>query len=129
MKVYGEEPVVEVLYARGERLRALADEAARDAGVSDYFQVVGRLPNLVYVTRDASVELSQSFRTLFLQEMVARSFIVPSFVVSYAHSDHDIERTAEAIAESLVTYRRGLEHGVEQLLRGPSVQPVYRRRN
>ena len=52
MRIYREEPVIETLYARGERLRAGIEAAARTHGVEDRFEVVGRAPNLVYVARD-----------------------------------------------------------------------------
>ncbi len=129
MKIYREEPVIDTLYSRGERFRMLAEKAAREAGVEEYFQVVGPAPNLVYVARDAAGEPSQSFRTLFLQEMARRGFLVPSFVVSYAHDEEDIDQTAEAIAESLAIYARALDGGIDGFLEGPSVRPVYRSRN
>jgi glutamate-1-semialdehyde 2,1-aminomutase len=66
---------------------------------------------------------------LFLQEMIQRGILAPSLVVSYSHSDDDIDRTIDAIGESLVVYRKALEDGVEAYLVGRPVQPVFRRRN
>ncbi|RPH61743.1 MAG: hypothetical protein EHM83_12535 [Burkholderiales bacterium] len=83
--------------------------------------------NLVFGTRDADRKPSQPFRTLFMQEMVARGVIAPSFVVSWSHSDEDIDRTVEAAAESLRVYRRALEDGPGTYLRGRAVKPVFRR--
>ncbi len=129
MRIYRTEPVIQTLYARGDRLRRLAEDAARDRGIEGFFEIAGREPNLVYVARDAEGRPSQQFRTLFLQEMALRGFLVPSLVVSYSHTEEDVDRTAEAISQSLETYARALEGGVGRFLRGPSVQPVQRRRN
>jgi glutamate-1-semialdehyde 2,1-aminomutase len=129
IRIYREEHVVEGLYARGERLRAGIEAAARQAGVEDRFQVAGKAPNLVYVTRDQEGAPSQAFRTLFLQETIERGFILPSLVVSHSHGEDEIDRTVEAAAEALVVYRAALEDGVERHLRGRPVQPVYRRYN
>ena len=88
--------------------------------------MVGRAPNLVYVARDESGMPSQAYRTLFLQETIERGFILPSLVVSYAHTQADIDLTIEAIAEALAVYRRALEDGIDRYLRGRPVQPVMR---
>jgi glutamate-1-semialdehyde 2,1-aminomutase len=129
MRVYREEPVIETLYARGERLRAGVTEVARSIGVDGYFEVLGRDSNLVFATRDVDLRPSQLFRTLFLQEMVSRGVLAPSFVVTYSHTDEDIDRTIAAVAESLVVYARALEDGPERYLQGSPVKSVYRRHN
>jgi glutamate-1-semialdehyde 2,1-aminomutase len=61
-----------------------------------------------------------------MQEMIRRGVIAPSFVVSFSHCDADIERTAEAVSESLVIYRKALDEGVERYLEGRPVKPVNR---
>jgi glutamate-1-semialdehyde 2,1-aminomutase len=129
MRVYREEPVIETLYSRGERLRTGVSEAARSTGVDGYFELLGRDSNLVFATRDADRRPSQQFRTLFMQEMVSRGVLAPSFVVTYSHTEEDIDRTIAAVAESLVLYARALEDGPERYLRGRPVQSVYRRYN
>ncbi len=126
MQVYRDEPVIETLHGQGRRLREGILAAARDTGVEEFFQVVGRDSNLVYATRDGDGSRSQPFRTLFLQEMIKRGFLVPSFVVSYSHDDRVIDRTVEAVHESLEVYRRALSDGIEGYLRGRPVRPVMR---
>jgi glutamate-1-semialdehyde 2,1-aminomutase len=94
-----------------------------------FFEVVGRPCNLVFATYDQNRERSQSFRTLFMQELIRRGVIAPSFVVSFSHGDNDIDRTAEAVHEALSVYRKALEEGVEKYLEGRPVKPVNRRFN
>jgi glutamate-1-semialdehyde 2,1-aminomutase len=103
------------------------DAAIRDAGVEGHFELLGRACNLIYATRDAEGERSQAFRTLFLQEIIRRGVLAPSFVVSFAHDDADIDRTVEVVAEALRVYKRALEDGVEKHLVGRAVMPVWRR--
>jgi glutamate-1-semialdehyde 2,1-aminomutase len=91
--------------------------------------MIGRPCNLIYATRDESGERSQSFRTLFMQEMIRRGVVAPSFVVSFSHSDVDIRRTAEAVHEALSIYRKALDEGVGKYLQGQSIKPVDRRFN
>jgi glutamate-1-semialdehyde 2,1-aminomutase len=54
---------------------------------------------------------------------------MPSLVVSYAHSEEDLERTVEAIGEALLVYRKALDEGPEKYLRGRSIAPVFRKKN
>jgi glutamate-1-semialdehyde 2,1-aminomutase len=129
MNVYRTEPIVEGLQERGERLRAGVEDILQGLGLTNYFELAGRACNLVYISRDAAGRPSPDFRTLFLQEMVARGFLAPSFVVSRAHGDEEIDRTVAAVEESLGVYAQALEDGVEQHLTSPPVKSIYRRFN
>ena len=46
-----------------------------------------------------------------------RGVFAPSLVVSYSHSDDDIDRTVEAIDSALGVYRRALEDGPDWRVR------------
>jgi glutamate-1-semialdehyde 2,1-aminomutase len=54
--------------------------------------------------------------------------IAPSFVVSFAHGNAEIDRAVEAVRGALTVYRKALEDGVERYLEGPAVKPVFRPR-
>ena len=127
MRYYGKYPVIERLYERGARLRRGIERAIADCRVAGFFELIGRDCCLLFGTRDAAMRPSQPFRTLFMQELLKRRIIAPSFVVSYSHTAQDIEQTIAAVTEALVLYRRALDDGVEKYLQGPSVQPVFRR--
>lgn len=129
MQVYRDEPVIAHLYRQGERLRNGLDRVAADRGVAEHFRLSGRPCNLLYATLDRDLRPSQPFRTLFLQEIIRRGVIAPSFTVSYSHGDADIDRTIEAVDGALRVYRRALDEGVERHLVGRSVKPVYRKYN
>jgi glutamate-1-semialdehyde 2,1-aminomutase len=129
MRVYRTQGVIEQLYRQGERLRNGIQRIADSLGVSEYFLVLGKSPNLVYATRDEKKQPSQPFRTLFLQETIRRGLLMPSLVVSFSHSDADIDLTIEGIGEALWVYRKAMEEGVEKYLVGRSVKPVFRRFN
>jgi glutamate-1-semialdehyde 2,1-aminomutase len=129
MKIYEQENVVEHLYRQGEKLITGINQAIASHQLEDYFGVAGKPCNLIYFTKDRHGERSQPFRTLFLQEIIKRGIIAPSLVVSFSHTDKDIQQTVEAIAEALGVYRRALEEGVEKYLVGRSVQPVFRKFN
>jgi len=129
MQIYRREPVIETMYRQGERLRAGVNAAIARHAVEGCVEVMGRPCNLVFATRDPNRQPSQPYRTLFMQELIRRGVLAPSFVVSYSHSDDDIDRTIEAVDGALETYRRALSDGVEPYLVGRPVKPVFRTHN
>ena len=126
---YGQSDVVATLHRQGERLRRGLEAVARAAGLQDHFAVLGRACNLIHATRDREGRPSQELRTLFLQELIQRGVIAPSFVISAAHSDADVDRTIEAAAGALAVLGRALEDGVGPYVRGRAVKPVWRTHN
>jgi len=126
IRVYREQGVVEFLWRQGERLQRLVNKSASENGLQDFFHIAGRPCNLIFQTRDRNGSPSQPFRTLFLQEMIRRGVIAPSFVVSFSHSDADLDRTADAVFEAHRVYRKALDEGIEGYLEGRPVKPVNR---
>lgn len=126
MRLYQDEGVVEQLDDRGERLRGLLTGVIARHGLERHVLILGRPSNLVFATLDGDGQRSQAFRTLFLQELIGGGVIGPSFVVSAALTDADIDRTVDVVDAALGVYRHALEDGVEAHLRGRPVKPVFR---
>jgi len=129
MQIYQQQPVVETLYKQGDRLRNGIDKIIDEIGVRDYFFLPGRSCNLVYATRDREGKPSQPYRALFMQELIKNGVLGPSFVVSYSHTDKDIDQTINAVGEALLVYKKALEDGVEPYLVGEPLKEVYRKYN
>jgi glutamate-1-semialdehyde 2,1-aminomutase len=64
-----------------------------------------------------------------LQEIIKHGIIAPSLVVSYSHTDEDVDRTLNAFNEALFVYRRALDEGVDKYLVGNPVKPAVRKYN
>ena len=126
-EVYQEEGVVDSLKRQGARLKTGVDALIEEYDLANYFEVVGFPGNLVYATRDPEQQPSQVYRALFMQELIKRGVLAPSFVVSYAHSDEAIDRTIEAVGGALEVYRQALDEGAENYLVGRPVKPVFRK--
>jgi glutamate-1-semialdehyde 2,1-aminomutase len=129
MQVYGTEPVIERLYRQGSRLKSGAEEAIRRRGLDAFVKIAGRPCCLLYATLDRDGKPSQALRSLFLQETIKRGVIMPSLVVSYSHSDADVDATVAAIDGALEIYARALEDGAERYLVGRPSEIVYRAYN
>jgi glutamate-1-semialdehyde 2,1-aminomutase len=129
IRIYRECDVVSVLWKQGQRLQALIERSIAEHRLTGKFEIVGRPCNLVFATLDSEGNRSQAFRTLFLQELIRHGIIAPSFVVSFSHTDADIDRTADAVHDALGVYRKALEDGVNTYLTGRPVKPVNRKYN
>ena len=129
IREYQSRPVIETLYARGTRLREGIDRHIQALGLEGRFSVTGRPCALQYNTFGPDGKPSQEFRTLFLQELLRRGILAPSFVVSFSHTTTDIDATIDATGEALKVYRAALDRGIGAYLRGRPVKPVYRRFN
>lgn len=129
MRIYHSEPVIEHLYLQGRKLRDGIEESAKRHGLSDHFKLVGRPCCLAYTTMDSQDHPSQAFRSLFLQETIARGVLMPSLVVSYTHDEAAVAKTVEAVDGALAVYARALDGGVERFLSGRPSQQVFRRYN
>jgi glutamate-1-semialdehyde 2,1-aminomutase len=128
MNVYRREPVIETLWARGERLAAGFKKSVAELKLEDQMGIFGKPCCLVFGTKDQNKQPSQPFRTLFIQECMKRGVLASSLVVSYSHSEQDIDRTNEALHEAMVIYKKALGEGVEKYLVGRPVQPAIRKR-
>ena len=127
-EVYAEEDIAARLHERGERLARGVREVAAAAGVQEHVVVRGRASNLVFATLDEDRQPSQIYRTLFLRELITGGVIGPSFVVSSALTDADIDRTVEVVAKACTVYRQALDaQDVNAFLGGRPVRPVFRK--
>ncbi|MFI5855264.1 glutamate-1-semialdehyde 2,1-aminomutase [Streptomyces parvulus] len=125
---YAEEGVTARLHALGERLAAGVREAAAGMGVGEHVVVRGRASNLVFATLDEHGRPSQEYRTLFLRRLLAGGVLAPSFVVSSALTDADIDHTVDVVAQACAVYRKALDAGdPAPWVAGRPVKPVFRR--
>jgi glutamate-1-semialdehyde 2,1-aminomutase len=113
----------------GLQLQRRCNAVSTELGMTDYWSVSGMPATLVFNCAGPDKKKgSQPFRTLFLQEMLKRGVICPSFVVSEAMTDRDVEHTAWAVFESLQVYKKALNGNLDDFLQSRPVAPVFRRR-
>jgi glutamate-1-semialdehyde 2,1-aminomutase len=126
---YRENPVIETLYAQGQKLKDGIEKITSSLGIQSHFEVMGKTSALIYSTKDQDRNPSQLFRTLFFQETVRRGLIAPSFIISYSHTDEFVNRTLDILNDALQVYKKALDEGIDKYLMGRSVKPVFRKRN
>jgi len=129
MEIYEKEPVVDTLWRQGTRLASGLRKSIDEHKITAHIPIMGRPCCLVYGTRDHEKTPSQPFRTLLIQEIMKRGILAPSLVVSYSHTDEDIDKTIEAFHEAFFIYRKALDEGIEKYLISRPVKPVWRQFN
>jgi glutamate-1-semialdehyde 2,1-aminomutase len=129
MRIYQSEPVVETLDRQGARLAGGINHAIESNQLAGHVGLHGKPCCLVFSTRDQDQKPSQAFRTLLMQELIRNGVLGTSLIVSYSHTDEDIDHTIRAFDAALQVYRQALSDGVERYLIGPPTQSVYRRHN
>jgi glutamate-1-semialdehyde 2,1-aminomutase len=129
LNIYRRCNVIGYLHRQGERLSTGIRQCIARHGIGAHFEVAGRPSNLIYMTKDRDGKPSQEFRTLFLQSLIREGIIAPSLVVSFSHTDQDIDRTVEGVDSALAVYAKALEDGIARYLVGRPVKPVNRRYN
>jgi len=127
METYVEEGTAARLHTLGERLAAGVRHAAAGMGVADHVVVGGRASNLVFATLDENLQPSQNYRTLFMRQLISGGVLAPSFVVSSALSDEDVDRTVDVVAQACAVYRKALDaENPIPFMGGRAVKPVFR---
>ncbi|MEW5726364.1 MAG: aminotransferase class III-fold pyridoxal phosphate-dependent enzyme [Pseudomonadota bacterium] len=126
IRKYGRENVAAHQVAVGERVRRSWLDGARSAGIEVHVDGLAPLSHLAFVTADPAAAT-----TLYTQEMLTRGFLAGAqCYTTFAHRDEDIDRHAEAAAESMGVIARALASGdVRSALRGPVKHTGFQRLN
>lgn len=77
---------------------------------------------------DNKKEISNIFKTLFMQEMIKNGVLFQSlFLPCYSHTFSDIKKISLAFKRSCQVYKFALERGINQFLHGKPIKNVFRK--
>lgn len=126
---YKTHDVIGHIWKIGQQLIDGMNKIIHDLEISEYFSFGGIPCNPCYVCKDNSHEVSMTFRTLFLQEMVKRNVIMNYVSPSFGHTDIVVKETLDAAHHSLKVYKAALGEGIDKYLQSPVIRPVFRKYN
>jgi glutamate-1-semialdehyde 2,1-aminomutase len=129
MEILQRDKVVEHFWSYGEKLINGMNSIASDLGIQDNFYVEGYPCSPNYITKDKNNEISLSMRTLFAQEMINNSVMMPYIAVSNAHKETELDLTLSAVKASLSIYKQALENDIGKYLKSQIIKPVFRKYN
>lgn len=128
IEVFKSQNVIQHNHALGRKLGDMCEQLAKEAGLSEYIEVVKADWMPFFVFKDAAKVFCQGYRTLFMQEMIRRGVLFQgAFVPCFSHTDDDVYYFAKAFSESLEVYKNALEKGYEQFLIGEPAKAVFRK--
>lgn len=121
--------VVEHLWSYGEKLVKSINDEAKNHGLEKYFYASGPTANPYYAVVNEEGLPWLELRTIFSQEMIKNSVLMPWLAFSYRHGVDELDITRSALIQAFSVCKLAVEEGVSKYLKGPSVKPVFRRFN
>lgn len=121
--------VIPHLWQYGANLIAMFNRVAEANGILKYIKADGPAPNPYYATLDESGKPWFELRTLFSQEMIKNSVLMPWLAFSFRHGDAELRQTEVALDRAMAVCKRGISEGIDKYLNGPVIKPVFRRFN
>jgi len=122
--------MIESNWERGAMLKQRLEDVISHHRLDSMLELTG-YPCLFSLTcRDAEHQTDDAFRTLFMQEMIARGVLFQGlFYPTWSHHDVEMLHIVDAFDESCSVYRRAIDVGsCAGLLVGPPAKPVFRKR-
>jgi glutamate-1-semialdehyde 2,1-aminomutase/spore coat polysaccharide biosynthesis protein SpsF len=121
--------VIPHIWAQGRKLQDGYNALAAEVGIGSLTRCIGLPPRTVLTFTDRKGQDSLAIKSLFQQEVVRRGILnAGGFNLCYRHSDDDVARTLEACRAALHVLAEAVAaDDVEGRLRGPVIQPVFRR--
>ncbi|MBM3272638.1 glutamate-1-semialdehyde 2,1-aminomutase [Candidatus Kaiserbacteria bacterium] len=122
--------MIESNWARGEQLRGRLSRIVTAHGLNGFIEVKGDPCLLLLVCRNDQGNVDDAFRTLLMQEMIARGVLFQGMLYpTWSHQAAELGWITAAFEESCEVYRRAIERGsVIGLLAGPPAKPVFRKK-
>lgn len=125
-----DEPICERLAAKGLALQRAITAVIEQHGLAATFSVSGH-PSWTFLNiKDSAGVDAFEIKTLYLQEMIERGLLtIGTFNLNDAHSDADMARLADALAEVLPLIGSALREGkLRERLRCEPLQPLFKLR-
>lgn len=117
-------------WARGEALKLRLEQVVTKNGLGKSLHLLGYPCLFVLACRNAAGEVDDAFRTLMLQEMIARGVLFQGlFYSTWSHQQAEMDHLVMAFDESCAIYRQAIDAGTTcQLLIGRPAKPVFRKK-
>jgi glutamate-1-semialdehyde 2,1-aminomutase len=130
IKAFKQHNMIESNWARGEALKRRLEQVVSKHGLENALQLLGYPCLFVLVCRNPAGVPDDAYRTLMMQEMIARGVLFQGmFYPTWSHQQAEMDHLAMAFDESCAVYRKAIDVGsTENLLVGRPAKPVFRKK-
>jgi glutamate-1-semialdehyde 2,1-aminomutase len=122
--------MIESNWDRGTALRRRLNEIIARRKLEDYLELIGYDCFFALVCRGAGRQPDDAFRTLMMQEMIARGVLFQGvFYPTWSHQQPELDQMTAAFDESCAVYAGAVAAGsCNGILVGPACKPVFRKK-
>jgi glutamate-1-semialdehyde 2,1-aminomutase len=122
--------MIESNWTRGEALKLRLEQIVRKHSLESSLQLLGHACLFSLVCRNSEGAPDDSFRTLMMQEMIARGVLFQGlFYPTWSHQQPEMDHLVMAFDESCATYVKAIATGnTDNLLIGRPAKPVFRKK-
>lgn len=131
IKEFKQHNMIESNWARGKILKERLQQVVQKHDLGNALQLVGCSPCFfALVCRNAAGVPDDAYRTLMMQEMIARGVLFQGlFYPTWSHQQPELDHMVMAFDESCAVYRQAIAAGTTQnLLVGPAAKAVFRKK-
>ena len=129
IQAFKQHNMIESNWARGEVLKQRLEQIVLKHGLESSVQLLGYPCFFVAVCRNSAGVPDDAYRTLMMQEMIARGVLFQGlFYPTWSHQQPEMDHLVMAFDESCAVYRRAIEVGTtDGLLIGKPAKAVFRK--
>lgn len=117
-------------WSRGTALRQRLNEIIARHELRDYLELLGYDCLFVLLCRGEGRQLDDAYRTLMMQEMIARGILFQGlFYPTWSHQQPELDALTSAFNGACEVYASAIASGsTNGILIGPAAKPVFRRK-
>lgn len=130
IEAFKQHNMIESNWARGDVLKQRLEQVVLKHGLENRLQFLGYPCLFVLTCRNPVGELDDAYRTLMMQEMIARGVLFQGMIYpTWSHQQPEMDLFAMAFDESCAVYRKAIDAGTtDGLLIGSPAKAVFRKK-
>lgn len=130
IKAFVDNNMIESNWQRGAEVKSRLEQVVLKHDLANALKWVGYPCLLALVCRNAEGNADDSFRTLMMQEMIARGVLFQGLLyTTWSHQQAELDHFVMAFDESCSIYKQAINHGnTDHLLIGRPAKAVFRKK-
>lgn len=130
IEIFESENVVKHIHKVGNEIINRTKKIISENGMNDFIEVVPASWLPAFIFKNNKSEISNGFRTLFMQEMIKENILFQGFVVpSFSFLSDETDLFIQGFQNALKRYEKSIQIGYEEFLECEEVKPVFRKYN